>query len=316
MITPITVLPYEPSFAAEWNRFVAAARNGHFLFDRGFMEYHSDRFVDFSLLFFEKERLLGVLPANRRGDTIYSHQGLTFGGIVADDRLGAARMLAAFAALQSYLARAGIRSLVYKPVPHIYHRWPAEEDLYALFRNGAELVRRDISAAIDYTCPPAAAASRRWGVRTAEKAQLRFGESDRWAEYWVLLTKVLGSRHGLIPVHSLIEIVTLQKRFSENIRLFTAQTPNDIIVAGVVMFETSNVAHAQYAAVSSDGRDACALDGLYTFIINRYRDSKRWFDFGISSDREGQMLNQGLARHKEDFGGSGIAYDAYRLAIA
>jgi len=315
MSATITAVPYGPSFAAEWNQFVGAARNGHFLFDRGFMEYHSDRFADFSLLFFEKENLIGVLPANRNGDTVYSHQGLTFGGIVAGDRLGAARMLAVFDALRSYLAQAGVRSLLYKPMPHIYHRRPAEEDLYALFRNGAELVRRDMSATIDYACRPAAAASRRWGVRKAEKAELHFGESDRWAEYWVLLANVLGSRHGLIPVHSLAEIVMLQKRFPANIRLFTAQTPNDIVVAGVVMFETGNVAHAQYAAVSSHGRDACALDGLYTFIIDRYRDSRRWFDFGISSNREGQMLNEGLARHKEDFGGSGIAYDSYRLTI-
>src|SRR5437016_10636090 len=178
MSPPITVIPYERSFAIEWNRFVAAARNGHFLFDRGFMDYHSDRFTDCSLLFFDKGQLIGVLPANRHDDTVYSHQGLTFGGIVAGDRLGAERMLAVFDALRGHLAEAGVRSLVYKPVPHIYHRRPAEEDLYALFRHGAALVRRDLSTSIGYGGPVQATPPRQASFRKAQAAGIVLSESD------------------------------------------------------------------------------------------------------------------------------------------
>jgi hypothetical protein len=314
MSTPITIVPYEPSCAAEWNRFVGAARNGHFLFDRGFMEYHGDRFVDFSLLFFEKERLIGVLPANRSGDTVHSHQGLTFGGIVAGDRLGAARMLSAFDALQSYLAGAGVRSLIYKPVPHIYHRRPAEEDLYALFRNGAELVRRDISAAIDYTCPAFPTPARRASIRKAQEASLALAESDQWEAFWDLLTSVLWSQHSLKPVHSAAEILTLCRCFPKAMRLFTARFPGGPILAGAVIFETTTVAHAQYGSVSEEGRRVRALDALYMFLVDYYRTSKRWFDFGISSEQQGRVLNPGLAKQKEEFGGTGIAYDTYRLS--
>jgi hypothetical protein len=313
MSAPIIVLPYEPSFAAEWNRFVAAARNGHFLFDRGFMEYHSDRFVDFSLLFFEKERLIGVLPANRNADTVYSHQGLTFGGVVAGDRLGTARMLAVFDALQSYLAQAGVRSLLYKPVPHIYHRRPAEEDLYALFRNGAELVRRDISAAIDYTCPALPTPVRRASIRKAQEANLALAESDEWEAFWELLISVLWSQHSLNPVHSTAEILMLRRRFPKAVRLFTARFPSGPILAGAVIFETTSVAHAQYGSVSEEGRRVRALDALYMFLIDYYRASKRWFDFGISSEQQGRILNSGLAKQKEEFGATAVAYDTYCL---
>jgi hypothetical protein len=315
MNPPITVIPYDRSFAAEWNRFVAAARNGHFLFDRGFMEYHSDRFIDFSLLFFEKERLIGVLPANRRDDTMYSHQGLTFGGIVAGDRLGADRMLTVFDAMRCYLAQAGVRSLVYKPVPHIYHRRPAEEELYALFRHGAELVRRDISTSISYACPLQATRTREASIRKAQAAGIVLSESDRWGDYWELLNAVLWSRHGLRPVHSIAEIVMLHRRFPEAIRLFTAQALAGPILAGVVIFETAIVAHAQYGSVSEEGRRIRALDALYMYLIDFYRSSKRWFDFGISSEQEGRVLNSGLARQKEEFGATGIAYDTYRLSM-
>src|SRR5947209_19917840 len=112
-------------------------------------------------------------------------------------------MFSVFDALESYRAGAGVRSLIYKPVRHIYHRRPAEEDLYALFRNGAELVRRDISAAIDYTSPAAATPVRRASVRKAQEANLDVAESDEWEAFWDLLTAVLWSQHSLKPVHSI-----------------------------------------------------------------------------------------------------------------
>jgi hypothetical protein len=311
----IAIVPYDPSLADAWNRLVAEARNGHFLFDRRFMEYHADRFRDASLLFFENGRLIGILPANRSDDTVYSHQGLTFGGVIAADKLNASRMLSVFDALRRHLAAAGVRLLVYKPVPHIYHRRPAEEDLYALFRNGAELIRRDISTTIDYASANRFNHTRRKGCRKAERADLSYGESDDWAEYWELLTRVLAARHGLIPVHSLGEICLLRDRFPDAIRLFTATSPTGALLAGAVMFETAIVAHVQYGTVAPEGRAVCALDGLYNFLIDCHRASKRWFDFGISSECEGRVLNQGLAKQKEEFGGSGVAYDTYCIPI-
>lgn len=312
----IEVVPYDPSCADAWNRLVATARNGHFLFDRGFMEYHADRFQDASVLFFEKGRLLGVMPANRQGDIVYSHQGLTFGGVVVEDKLTAGRMLAVFGALRSYLGGLGVASLVYKAMPHIYHRRPAEEDLYALFQNGAELVRRDIATVIDYSAPGNVAAPRRWGIRRATTRGVSFSETAAWQDYWALLTAVLAERHGIHPVHTLAEISLLRDRFPEAVRLFAALSRAGSMLAGAVIFETPTVAHAQYAAVSSEGRAVCALDGLYMFLIDYYRSSKRRFDFGISTDCDGRVLNTGLVQQKEEFGGSGIAYDTYRLRIA
>ncbi len=48
------------------------------------MDYHSDRFNDHSLVFTRKNRLIGLLPANIKDEALYSHGGLTFGGIISD----------------------------------------------------------------------------------------------------------------------------------------------------------------------------------------------------------------------------------------
>src|SRR5262249_47787360 len=138
---------YSPDRKAAWDEFVARSKNGTFLFRRDYMDYHADRFHDSSLMAFQRNHLIAVLPANREGDALVSHGGLTYGGFVAGDRLRTAHVLDLFAALLDHAREAGVRTVTYKPVPHIYHRVPAEEDLYALFRQRARLVRRDVSSA-------------------------------------------------------------------------------------------------------------------------------------------------------------------------
>ena len=56
---------YDPSRADQWNRFVATSRNGTFLFDRRYMDYHKNRFEDLSLVISKDDRIVALLPANR-----------------------------------------------------------------------------------------------------------------------------------------------------------------------------------------------------------------------------------------------------------
>ena len=77
---------YSSVCEGEWNAFVERSRQGTFLFNRGYMDYHSDRFDDFSLMAYDRGVLKGVLPANRVGNVLYSHQGLTYGGWILPQR--------------------------------------------------------------------------------------------------------------------------------------------------------------------------------------------------------------------------------------
>ena len=119
-----------------------------FLFDRDYMDYHSDRFSDHSLLFFKGSKLLCILPANIREGTLYSHEGLTFGGVISDREMKVSLMLGVFDALSEHCKKEGIKEILYKTIPYIYHSIPTEEDLYALFSHQAKLVGRSVSSAI------------------------------------------------------------------------------------------------------------------------------------------------------------------------
>ena len=41
-----------------WDTFISGAKNATFLFARDFMEYHSDRFTDYSLLVYKDDYAL------------------------------------------------------------------------------------------------------------------------------------------------------------------------------------------------------------------------------------------------------------------
>jgi hypothetical protein len=304
---------YRAEDAAAWNAFNARAANGHFLFDRGFMDYHADRFEDGSLVIEADGAPVALLPLNRVGDEAWSHQGLTFGGLIHDG-LGTRAAMEALDACAARLTADGVTALIYKALPWIYPRAPAQQDLYWLFRRDAALVRRDVSAAIDYRARGKVSSRRDRGARKAQKAGLTFQRSTDWPGFWRLLEGVLAERHGAAPVHSLAEIELLAGRFPDHIALHVAADASGPL-AGVVMFGSAQVAHAQYIAAGQTGRETGALDGLFDHLIGLHAPTHRYFDFGISNTDQGRVLNEGLMRQKEEFGASAVVHDVYRVEL-
>lgn len=285
------------------------------MYQRDYMDYHADRFEDASLLICDADKLVGLLPANISEGTCFSHQGLTFGGVIQQSQtISSTLMITMFEQLAAYLAHAGVKQLVYKPLPLIYHRMPAQEDLYALFRLGATLSRVDVTTTIDLKYRGKVSNRRKRGAKKAAKASLSFHQSNNWSAYWDILKARLQDRHSVCPVHTVDEIRLLAQRFEQNVRLFTAEEHGQVI-AGVVIFETPVVAHAQYIAAAPKGLKVGALDGLFEYLIDGYCGKKRYFDFGISTEDQGRVLNDGLIRHKEEFGGSGVVHSVYTLRL-
>ncbi len=315
------VLPYNQNMASEWDSFVRKSKNGTFLFCRGFMDYHSNRFVDASLVFMDKKnRISGLLPANVKDNAIYSHGGLTYGGFVLDDKSVQASVNEMFAlAVDYYKDNYHAEKLIYKPVPHIYHQLPAEEDLYVLFRTGAELVQRSVSSSLYPFKHPKQRQSRRGGVVKALKngvviEEISDADSGELKEFHDMLVCVLKERHKTNPVHSYEEMRLLMKNFPKEIMLYVAKSQGEI-VAGSWMFVTPIVVHTQYIATSDNGKKLGAGDLLIDWLIStRFRDCA-FFDFGISTENGGNVLNKGLIFEKEGFGARSVCYDVYSLNI-
>ena len=268
-----------------WNNFVKSAKNATFLFQRDFMDYHSDRFEDYSLLVYKDEKLVAVLPANISGSELHSHQGLSYGGLV----------------------------LKLKLLPKIYHIMPSDEIDYLLFLLKAKLIRRDItSCVLNENVLKINSSNRLRGIKKGEKNELQVREGGKFKAFWnEVLEPNLKQIHNQKPVHSLEEITLLQSRFPKNIKQFNV-FKNDQIVAGTTIFETATVAHAQYISANEMGRQTGGLDFLFNNLLQHY-SNKKYFDFGISNEAQGMKVNQGLLNWKESFGGRTIAHDFYEI---
>ena len=310
----IRVEPYTSQHKQVWNEMIAHSRNGVFLFFRDYMEYHSDRFQDASLLFFDEHSLLAVLPANRNGDQVVSHGGLTFGGVISSRNLGASAMLELFDTLREWLRAQGVRSLLYKPVPHIYHRMPAEEDLYALFRSGARLVRRDLSSTLDMISRPPMQHGRQSQLKRGKRTFV-VRESRDFGAFMDLVSSGLTAKYNVAPTHTKEEIELLAARFPQNIHLHGAYR-GEHLCAGVLVYENTNVAHVQYIAGEDDAKREGALECIFDDLLERRYATIRYFDWGISTEQAGRWLNPGLVQNKESYGARGVVYDLYELDLA
>src|SRR4051812_12772214 len=314
-MTVVNVLRYQTEWKTRWNEFVSAAKNGVFLFHRDYQEYHADRFPDASLLFIDdSEELIALMPATRSGSLISSHNGLTFGGIISRESMKAGLMLDLFDALLKTLRAEGVEKLIYKVVPHIYHRLPAEEDLYALFRNDATLIRRDVSSTLDMGRRLPFSKGRRWAIKQAQKSGIAVARSYDFTSFMRIEEQLLNERHDAQPVHTAAEIELLASRFRDNIKLFAAHQDKRML-AGIVIYESNEVAHAQYIGATEEGRACGASDLIVDYLLHDYYANKRYFDFGISTEDNGRYLNEGLIENKQGFGGRATVYDTYEVQL-
>ncbi len=297
-----------------WDNFLDVAKNGHFIFKRDYMEYHSDRFKDHSLLLFDrKNRLLSVFPANQKSESLISHQALTWGGFLTDKKMRMPIMMDMIKALKNYAAKAGFKEIIYKAIPFIYHQMPASEDIYALHRMGADFHQCDVSSAIDYTFRIKFSTLRKRGIKKAINAAITVIESFDLASFFNIVNTVL-LKHRTTAVHTVKEMALLKSRFPENIRLFSAYN-REKMVAGVLIFETRTVAHTQYIACLPDHQPTGALDLLLDFLINQQFVNKRYFNFGTSTENKGKHLNKGLIDQKEGFGARSIVYNSFKIKL-
>lgn len=299
----------------EWDNFIDSSKNGVFFFKRNYMDYHSSRFIDHSLIFKDSDKIVAVLPSTENSNKLISHGGLTFGGIISDFKMTTPLMLNIFENLSKYSNDNNLESCIYKAIPHIYHTFPAEEDLYALYRIGARLIKREVTTSIKNTNRINYQTRRIRSIDKAKKLGVIIKEAEKeleWEEYWELLSSVLLTRHKVAPVHTFAEINYLRKLFPENIKLFFSIC-NNRINSGVVLFIHKNNSHTQYLCSNDEGQKNGCLDYVIDSVLHSNSMKTEFFDFGVSTGDEGKLLNEGLINQKEGFGGRSIIHDSYEI---
>lgn len=304
------VRQYTSEDFAIWNAFISTAKNATFLFHRDFMEYHQDRFQDFSLLVFQDDKLISVLPANRVEAAIFSHQGLTYGGFVFVSNIKVEIIKGVFHSVIDFLKGNNIKTFIIKQFPNFYFSSEHSEIEYFFIKNGANLIERDMNLAINLTLPLTISKSKLKHYNKSKTEQLVFVEERTCNSFWhKVLEPRLKEKYSVNPVHSLSEINNLKTKFPENILQFSAYFESEI-VAGITIFDKGSIVKSQYGATTEKGEKLRALDFLFITLIKKYKaEGKLFFDMGIVHK------NKGLQNQKEELGCSHFVQDHYKIEL-
>lgn len=311
----ITIRTYNETDFEAWNKLVSESKNGTFLFDRNFMDYHKHKFQDFSLMIYnEKNKLIAIMPAHRIGDEVYSHLGLTYGGIIIKKDLRLTVFFEVFSEILKFLFKEGIYFLHWKEVPYFYHSYPSDEWKYLAFVTEAELYRRDMCSVINLKEQFVFSKTVVRYAKNVDKQGFIYRKSEEWDVFWKeILVPELDFYHHVLPAHNLEEIFYLSSKFRDNIHLYTVYSGNEM-VGGTVLFIDKNVVHCQYISVKSKFREKKVLDFLFYKLIKEDFKDYDYFDFGISNEENGRKTNMGLLYWKEGFGARGVSQDFYKIS--
>ena len=304
---------YEPSDRGRWDEFVAQARTGHFMFSRDYLEYHGERFADASLLFHRDERLVAVLPAHRDGEALVSHAGLPFAGVLSAPRTRLETVSGIFDAIAATLAAEGLERLVYRAVPHPYHRVPAEEDLFELHRRGATLFDARPGSFIPLGAAPGFSRKRREALSRPRRAGVRVGPSKEIGAFMDLCAEFLQRRHAAEPLHSREEMELLASRFPDAIRLYAAWA-GESLLGGLVVYRSEPCSRVQHLAMTEEGIAVGAIDAVYDHVLHHVPDLGRFLDVGTSLDPTTGEVNSSLLFYKESLGASVVLQRSFEWA--
>ena len=277
------------------------------------MDYHKDRFEDFSLLIYKGERLYALLPANINDDVVYSHQGLTYGSFVLQDSAKLKSTFLAFKEVLKFLFEERIKKLDIRIIPSFYNSLPSDELEYILYKAEASLVKRDVILLIDYQNKLRFQKNRREGINKAKRKELLVKVDGDYDKFWnEILIPNLKEKHNTSPVHSLDEIKLLAARFPKHIKQVNVYQ-DDKIVAGTTLFLTKNVVHPQYISGNQNKNELGSLDLLMNDVFDHFKEGRNYFSFNTSSEENGKLLNEGLLFWKESCGARPLIFNNYEI---
>ena len=307
---------YDPTLKPVWDNFLENCKNATFLFKRDFMDYHKNRFEDFSIMIYNGNKLIALVPGNIDLNNVYSHQGLTYGGILIQSDSKFTEYLEIFSEVLRFLKKKSINSLCVKQIPTIYNFNFNDELDYLSFVTDSKNYRKDIISVINLQSDFKIAKDRINGYKRGLKNLLEFREAHDFDDFWnELLIPNLAKKYSVNPVHSLDEIGLLKSRFKSNIRQFNVYKENKI-VAGTTIFQSKNVVHVQYTASNSKKNILGSLDFLFYKLITDVYSKHKYFDFGTSNEKDGKKINQGLMYWKEGFGARSLTQNFYKFDIS
>jgi hypothetical protein len=320
----ITIRKYKISLKKEWDEFVESSDNGTIFHKRDFLTYHIGRkFIDHSLLFYQKKHLIAVFSASERyldgKIVLHSHPGASYGGFVFN-KYSFNLVESVINCLENYLKSTLINEVFLVQPPSIYGKKYDETIEYSLKWNNYSTDEIYISSAINLKGNPLTRIHKRKkryiNKPLADCYNLEWND-DFEGFYPILLENK--KKHNITPTHTLKELKLLFKRFPNKIKLLMLYK-NETPIAGTLNFiANNNVVIIFYNMIYYGYANQQPATHLIGETIKWATTEKyKWLDFGVSQlplNNNPLSPHKSLIQFKEQFGATGFLRRAYRKKI-
>jgi hypothetical protein len=311
-----TVIPFEIKYEQEWDRFISEdAINGTFLQSRNFLNYHpKDRFIDSSCLIFKENKLAAVVPGcviDEDGKKVFaSHPGSTFGGLVIHRKYyNANNLIEIIKALENYLLVHGFRKATLKLTSDLFSKEKSYLLQYVLTYRGYSNYS-ELSTYIDFEdygqeIQTNFSHGQKENLRYALKKGMNYKRLESNEEidnfYAVLVKNLL--KFNTKPIHSKDELIDFKNNRLKDIVDFFGVFYDEKMIAGTMLFKINQILHTQYLAADSEYSELRTMTYLYYNLINwAHNNAYKKLSWGISTEKNGTILNESLLAFKESFG--------------
>ena len=312
-------VPYTTEYKKLWNQQLSESPNSNFIFNREYMDYHSDRCTDRSMIVFENNTPVALFPANiDEKNNLFSHKGLTFGGLIPLRIISTKSSLLIFKSLLSKLKELGIETVWYRPMPQPFRSFDFFEEEYALYKINAKLIRREMTSSIKLYEDLRWDSERKREVNVLKrKGEIHLKKSNDCTIFWEEVLKPnLNNKFGANPIHTIEEFNLLMQRFPEKIELWEVWDQNNIL-AGMTFFISNQVAHAQHTSATPIGKKTKVLSFLISEKMRDYKEKGiSYFNLGTSSEDGIFDFNWNLLFWKKTFGAIGYKQDTYLIELS
>ena len=323
----LSIKKYNKTYLDEWNNFILLANNGTIFHNRLFLSYHLDRkFLDFSLLFYNKKELIAIFPAakqiEKKKKILYSHPGASYGGFVLKKNLDFEIIDCILNELSQYCARHNFNSIFIINTPDIYFKIPDQSLDYLLHWNGYSQKELYISHVVNLKADNhyhlLKKRKKRYLNNAMNKMNLLFEETNNFDVFYNLLA-LNKKKYKAKPTHSLEELKHLYKLIPKSIKLIVTKK-NNLIVGGTFLFLLNKKISLVFYNIIDENFRKTQLASFQLFNCMKISKSLglQLVDFGVSHTPELKnpfAPKQSLIKFKEQFGAKGVIRVAYQKEL-
>jgi len=235
-----------------WKNILSKLNGSTIFHDPDFLGYHGDKFNEHHLGVYKGESLIGMIPLaiNEEKNSLVakSPYGASYGGFIFKSIMSYSHAKSLVEIFIEYLKNIGVSQILITPSCHFYHKPYSDTFTFALLEQGFKIINSDITSVVlleNSDLENNIFTSRARNMqRKAIKENVNFRINCPIDDFWPLMEKTF-QRHGVSPTHSKAELITLNKKFPNEI-YFNIAYIEDKPIAGMCVFKINNLVNMSF----------------------------------------------------------------------